>query len=192
MAFPVGWCCCQSFPPGRRPRCALCGQDINASADRRKEFRLITISHEKKQEASCVQSNLNFRHRYVLMLSRSVGLCGRLLLLSLRLSVNVEDERVSCKRQPYPFLYSATLGFIFTPPPPQGALGAARRYAEDLERGRVRVAEAERERLRARGATETLLERVDSLARKAEEEAAQVFRFGHVEACVCASADQFA
>lgn len=59
----------------------------------------------------------------------------------------------------------------------QGALDAARRYAEDLERGRLRVAEAERERRRVRAATETLLERADGLARKAEEEAAQVFSF---------------
>lgn len=71
----------------------------------------------------------------------------------------------------------------------QGALGAARRYAEDLERGRVRVAEAERERLRVRAATETLLERVNGLARKAEEEATEVhmdihmyiIRFRYVE-----------
>lgn len=36
------------------------------------------------------------------------------------------------------------------------------------------MAKAERERLRVRAATESLLERADGLARKAEEEATQV------------------
>eukprot|EP00752_Nemacystus_decipiens_P017226 g15432.t1 len=41
----------------------------------------------------------------------------------------------------------------------EGALEAARRHAQDLERGRIRVSEAEGERLRVRGATESLLEK---------------------------------
>eukprot|EP00903_Cladosiphon_okamuranus_P012045 g11310.t1 len=53
----------------------------------------------------------------------------------------------------------------------EGALDAARQHAEEVELGKVRVAEAERERLRIRDATESLLERVDGLARKAEQEA---------------------
>lgn len=46
------------------------------------------------------------------------------------------------------------------------------------------MAEAERERLRVRAATKLLLERVDGLARKTEEEATQVCRFRQMDVFV--------
>ncbi|CAM9536059.1 unnamed protein product [Scytosiphon promiscuus] len=59
----------------------------------------------------------------------------------------------------------------------EGALEAARRYAEALDQGQARVEKAEAERLRARKATAGLVERVDQLTRKAEEEASQGARY---------------
>ncbi|CBJ25835.1 hypothetical protein Esi_0016_0144 [Ectocarpus siliculosus] len=53
----------------------------------------------------------------------------------------------------------------------EGALEAARRYGEAVERGQARVEDAEADRRRMQESAAKLLERVDELTRKAEEEA---------------------
>ncbi|CAM9928844.1 unnamed protein product [Ectocarpus sp. 4 AP-2014] len=53
----------------------------------------------------------------------------------------------------------------------EGALEAARRYREAVERGQARVEDAEADRRRMQTSAAKLLERVDELTRKAEEEA---------------------
>lgn len=63
---------------------------------------------------------------------------------------------------------------VFSFSSPKGAIEAARRYGEAVERGQARVEEAEAERLRMQASAAKLLARVDELTRKAEEEAMKV------------------
>ena len=58
----------------------------------------------------------------------------------------------------------------------QGARAVVRKYQKTLEEERTRIEKTEAERLRMRAATTRLLQRVDGLERRAEEEAAQVKR----------------
>lgn len=63
-----------------------------------------------------------------------------------------------------------------------------RRYRDAVDAGQARLEEAEAERLRVRAESARLLERVNTLARRAEEEATKVLVGGGVAAVVAVKA----